>query len=651
VSAPGFLAVGGVEVANNARTVAYLQRGMGGPWFQAITAQACPDLTQEAWPLSTCPAGQVDDMIFSAPYATWLTPLTGAAPPAAGTSAAVFDPSGVMGSSVAITAGQTGWAVPPDPGVAAVRVRVAVAVYDPANASGFEVGVFRALGVGGGAANFTTTGPAIRVQSNTMTLRQTWRFPGGTTSSQVLATPTTTLGIGVYWLEVDFTASGYLAKVYCTHPDSGQPPAASVAYGYDGGANAGLSGAWSIYGPNEQTVFSTATRVVLGNVSASFPAIVTAGITEYAVIPTCTATGDLYPSDGLWPADDLYPALYGEFHDPGTDNAPWVDADRPEGYGFLGLLVSDITGLDTTSTRPVDSAADGIGGIIGPETLEARAITVKGWLIATDGSAMEYARRWLAETLADSLCEGCDLSFVDLRTTCGDDPAGDFYTNRWTLYDVGLTSMDTDTSDSESCDYVTPIQFTLTAGDPYLYGPVLNVSGPTTLNPGGSDATLVPFESWLFTQPAPACLTISDQGIGVDSAIFTFNGGTSGIEGGIAAPSLGTYPAASLWPSDCLYPSDGATQWTNDDCPFAFTFEIGPGEQFVINGPRRLLQWVLSDGTVLDGSPQMLLGTGDVIEWINTCAGASVDACAVAFAGCTCDDTATVQIQTQHRER
>jgi hypothetical protein len=114
---------------------------------------------------------------------------------------------------------------------------------------------------------------------------------------------------------------------------------------------------------------------------------------------------------------------------------------------------------------------------------------------------------------------------------------------------------------------------------------------------------------------------------------------------------MGLYPSEALWPGDCVYPADGATQWSNDDCPFAFTFAIGPGEQFIINGPRRELTWILADGTVLDGSPKMMVTSGDVIEWIDTCAGASIDACAVAAALCTCDDTATVQIQTQHRER
>jgi hypothetical protein len=327
-----------------------------------------------------------------------------------------------------------------------------------------------------------------------------------------------------------------------------------------------------------------------------------------------------------------------------------VDADRPESYGYLGLFVDSIDGLDATSTRSMDSAADGIGGILGPESLDPRDVTVKGWLIADGCSSMEYARRWFADQLSGRLCSGCDSSYIDVRTTCGDDAAGDFYTNRWRIYDVGLTSIVTDVDGTLDCCYVTPISFKLAAADPYLYGPQVAAVASTLLNSDGADAVLVPFESWLFGAETPVCTTVTDQGIGVDAAIFTFSGGTTGIEGGVVYPGLGAYPSDSLWPNDCLYPADGSTQWT-DTCPFAFTFAVGPGETFIVDNARRLLQWILSDGTVLDGAPKMKLNPGDVIQWIDTCAGASIDACAVAYASCTCDETAAVSVATQHRER
>jgi hypothetical protein len=265
---------------------------------------------------------------------------------------------------------------------------------------------------------------------------------------------------------------------------------------------------------------------------------------------------------------------------------------------------------------------------------------------------MEYARRWFEDALAGSLCAGCTSNFIDLRTTCGDRPAGgNFYTNRWRLYDVGLTGFQTDLTGGPACCWYTPVTFKLGAADPFLYGPQVTVQAATQLNPSGSDSQVVSFETWLFGQGTQVCANVTDQGIGVDAPIFTFAGGSSGIEAGLVFQSLGLYPADSIFPGDCILPADGVTQETNDSCGFVFTLSIGPGETFIVDNARRKLRWFLSDGTELDGSPQLNLAAGDVIGWIDSCQGSDVTACAVAYAGCTCDDTATVAIQTQHRER
>jgi hypothetical protein len=202
----------------------------------------------------------------------------------------------------------------------------------------------------------------------------------------------------------------------------------------------------------------------------------------------------------------------------------------------------------------------------------------------------------------------------------------------------------------QDCDFVTPVQFSITCGDPFLYGPRVFVTS-LQVNPTGGDATPVPFESWLFGQPSPVCITVADQGIGIDAPIFMFSGAVSGFEGGMAYASMGTYPSESLWPGDCVYPSDGSQQWSNDACPYAFTFSLGPSEAFEIDNSRRRLTRYLADGTTIDGSPSLKIAAGEVIQWLDTCSGVSQDVCASAFAGCTCDDSAVVTIYTQHRER
>lgn len=653
MSAPGFLAVSGVELVNNARTLAYLSRGLGGPVFETVTGTPCPDLIQEAWPLAgtICPATSSEDDLATDPLGSTYLGIAGAAP--------------------------AGWVYSSNAGGELTKTTTALSAIVPAsevvNQFDWDVTLTFDYTVAFGALDTLWIGRGLHIADATYPTLGEGIFGGlqvnaGQMVPYVRILPPGTGGVGTaaaspgsgftpvlgnrYWLRASIRGRSVITvSIYSGDPENGSQPMTT----WQTDASVTLAAQLIGLGVDPTTVLSQGGVGLMYQGFANGQTVPPVGFKfkELQSIPICTgrsALADLFPEDGLWPADDLYPAMYGEFHDPGTDQAPWVDADRPESYGFLGILVDSIDGLDATSNRSMDSAADGVGGILGPENLDPRDIIVKGWLIADGCSSMEYARRWLGDTLSGHLCSGCDAAYVDVRTTCGDDDFGDFYTNRWRIYDVGLASLDTDVADqSVDCCYVTPVTFKLVAADPYLYGPQVVVQGATLLNADGQEAPPIPFESWLFNQETPVCVSVVDQGIGIDAAIFTFYGGTSGIEAGVVYPSLGTYPADSLYPDDCLFPSDGSTQW--GDCPFAFTFSIGPGESFVVDNSRRLLQWILPDGTILNGAPKMNLNAGDVIQWIDTCAGASIDACAVAYAACTCDETATVSVATQHRER
>lgn len=643
------LAVGGVELANNARTVAYMQRGLGGPWFEAVNATPCPDLLLEAWPLTTCPGDAVEDSFFTNPLPTYRTMQTGVVP-----TGWTWREAGYLTSTAVLTGFASCYVVPND-GQVVKTTRLFIDMLGTLGATARSVGALKAIGVGQGTPANGLFGPVLRLfggGGGPLSLMFAGRTPvTGTTFSGVDIPLPTIQPVGRLCLEAVWSLTGCVATVYDGDPDNGGVAVARQTYVYD----PGIGSPWFLAtGITEVAAFSSMTEIAVGSPEGlTVFSAAEAVIDEYLMLPgaPCVATGHLYPSDTLWPADDLYPDLYGEFHDPGTDNAPWVDADRPESYGFLGLLIDDIEGLDITSTRSMDAASTGIGGILGPETLRPRDMTVKGWLIADSCSSMEYARRWLGDALTGSLCANCASSFIDVRTTCGDDPAGDFYTNRWRIYDVGLTDLVVDTSDQERCCFVTPVTIRLGAEDPFLYGPALASVAATLLNGDGPDAPLVPFETWLFGAETPVCATVVDQGVGADAPIFTFFGGTSGIESAIVYPGIGAYPSDSLWPSDCLYPADGPAQWDISQCPTALTFSIGPGETFVVDNARRRIVWVLADGTVLDGSPKLNLSPGETVQYVDTCAGADIQACAVAYSACTCDDTASVTIQTMHRER
>lgn len=376
-------------------------------------------------------------------------------------------------------------------------------------------------------------------------------------------------------------------------------------------------------------------------------------------------------------AADPCPTLEGSYVSPPEDAAPWYDVDRPESRGFLGLLIDTIDGLDTTSTRTVDDAATGVGGILGPETLKPRAITVKGWFIADGCPAMEYGRRWLGDVLAGALCDGCGAgNYIDVFTTCGEvvlahlllypdtpilgpdapilvpdgwlgDP--DLYQNRWRLYDVGLTAFETDLSGGVDCCYVTPVTFTVVAGNPYLYGPEVSQVEETFLNEDGPDAPPVPFEDWLFNDETAVCATLVAEQLGESSPIVTFYGGESGIEAGLVYTEDPLYPAESLYPSSSLYP--GIAPPSGGGTPYVFSFHVGPAETFVIDAAQQRVTRTLSDGvTEVDGSDSLYMQPGDVIAWPSTCAGDLV-VCARAYAACTCDDSASVTITSMHREK
>lgn len=365
-------------------------------------------------------------------------------------------------------------------------------------------------------------------------------------------------------------------------------------------------------------------------------------LTELAFPPPGTS----YPSGGAYPGPNVYPALYGVFVNPGVDHAPWFDAAVPASGDYLGLIIGDLKGFDTTETRTMSGNASGVGGILGPATMAPRQLEVEGWVIASSPAGMQYARRWLAESLAGRLCPGCEGGYVDVLPTCNGD-ADDL----WRMYDAGLTSLVFDLSDGESCDYVTPVSFTIGVADPYLYRlPVLEVA-ETLLNADGSDTTPVPFEEWLFGAETPVCIDVAGPDVGITAPVFVFDGGVSGIESALVYTEVGHYPGASVFPGACVYPADGDPQWDMSVCPFAFSLSIGPGETFVLDNSRRRLDWYLPDGTALNGAQQLNLTAGQTIQWIDTCDGEDLTACAVAFAGCTCDDTASVTIYSQHRER
>lgn len=646
---PGYLALSEVEVANSARTAAYLAAGLGSPQFEVIFDEPCAALTDFAWPLDVCDAlsDASADQFYANPLPTYRVPNTGAL----GVPLFRWREAGYFGI---IAGSQTGAGIGvllPNAGVVEQTVRVNFDVI-------FQGSVPRSFYCGkvvnAGTANVGWVGIGILQNAGTWSLVWERRTPNGgvgSVTSQVLAQLGLTITTLVdsrrgFVLDLTFTATNVRGRVYGGDPDTGAVLIADGSYGYD----ASMTSAWATAaGVSEAASMATATEVGLfANLVGFFPSNELV-FTEIDVLPgePCDASGLSYPASGAWPNPRLYPASYGYFTNPGNDNAPWVDPEQPASYGFLGLVLTDIIGWDTTETRSLDQAASGRGGILGPQMMAPRHLTAKGFLVAQNCASMEYGRRWLADALAGELCPGCDSLYADILPLCG---AAD-ETPRRRLYDAGLEELSVDTSDPVSCCYVTPVAFTLAIADPYIFTVPEVVIADQVLAPLADDTPAVPFETWLFSAPDEICVDLADEGLGDDAAIVTLYGGTTGISGGLVFRAQGNYPQVSMFPGECVFPADGVPQWDISQCPFVFSISIGPGEYFTVDSARQRLEWLLEDGTPLAGAPRLALEPGQTVQWIDTCDGEDAQVCVQAYANCTCDDTAAVSVATQHRER
>jgi hypothetical protein len=85
--------------------------------------------------------------------------------------------------------------------------------------------------------------------------------------------------------------------------------------------------------------------------------------------------GVLYRLNG---GDCLLPDV---FVSPTADPAPWYDPDEPGAATFLGVILTDITGYDSTISRPYDERIGGLGGaVFGGQVRKPRTWKFKaGW--------------------------------------------------------------------------------------------------------------------------------------------------------------------------------------------------------------------------------------------------------------------------------
>jgi hypothetical protein len=109
------------------------------------------------------------------------------------------------------------------------------------------------------------------------------------------------------------------------------------------------------------------------------------------------------------------------YRTPLLDEAPWVDHDDPDTYGFVGAFPLSVSGL-TDSTRTasvVENSIDG-GAIVGRRR-RAKEVRVTALLMGDTEAALAAGKRWLAAVL-DGGCDPCEPS--DLCFLVGTNPDG-----------------------------------------------------------------------------------------------------------------------------------------------------------------------------------------------------------------------------------
>lgn len=189
----------------------------------------------------------------------------------------------------------------------------------------------------------------------------------------------------------------------------------------------------------------------------------------------------------IYGGSDLALVLGQTYVSPLQDGAPWVDSGDPASFEFLGIYPLDITGVeDSTGTATiVESVLD--GGVVGGQRRATRSMVFNVVLIGVSEAGCEAGMRWLKQVLASADCNaiwGCAGQTVCYLTsqpcvnaadcTYPSSPADCLATWQRSLYQVAVitgpnvTAKNTMFNGGEAWQ----VQFTATAGNPFVFGPV-----------------------------------------------------------------------------------------------------------------------------------------------------------------------------------
>lgn len=167
------------------------------------------------------------------------------------------------------------------------------------------------------------------------------------------------------------------------------------------------------------------------------------------------------------------------FVSPAVDAAPWYDPDEPGSETFLGLILLKIEGYDSTIKRNVSTRLAGLqGGIFSRQQRIPRTWKFRAAMVSSDDAGAEYGLRWMTHALQSSACVSCDVGTLTVRLVCPPSDGSDDTLGEWTSYEVALTDGPHEVEPYApggapdaliGCRDLVIVEFTLTAGNPFLY--------------------------------------------------------------------------------------------------------------------------------------------------------------------------------------
>lgn len=336
---------------------------------------------------------------------------------------------------------------------------------------------------------------------------------------------------------------------------------------------------------------------------------------------------------------------------PKLDIAPWYSPLNPESAFFHGFIIEKIEDLSTNSvSRAITNRATRYGGgTLGSLRKLPRKFKVTLLAFGNNECALDYAFRWLSDTLTYQCNDDCGLCDATVRTCCPElDPLNPTYKDwdrgRWTFKNVGIIDgpkYEDGPTDANRCN-VRRISFTLASESPYAYKcPVVCMKDQILVQ--AIDAC--PPVNWICGEGRRSkicCRTENSFSIGDDGILVVVNANEDlynlkiSLTQDIFGYECGTVPAPAgyshLAPcAEILIPF----------LPSGYTLRYDTGEERITV--------ILPGGLERDGTPYVDASTGQPptfpsIRCGGFCVCLTVDRCGFSSGG------STASIYSQHRE-